>query len=168
MSLFSSIQRRVVSYTGVNISEDRPATMKTETVDSSEALVNIYPTTRHHGICMKQGTLDSTLFPSGFSSFVGTVYSTTNIPSVQLRIPEHSDRLQDVWPGFDSWQEQVIILNSAAARLLLRPTHSPMQRLLRGSISLRLKRPAREADNLQPMPRSRKCGSIRPLPHSSS
>jgi hypothetical protein len=33
------------------------------------------------------------------------------------------DRLQDGWLGFDSWEGKVIFLNSAALRLVLRPTH---------------------------------------------
>jgi hypothetical protein len=55
---------------------------------------------------------------------------------------------------------------SMSSRLTLGPTQPPMQRVPM-AFSTRVKRPGREA-HLQLMPRSRKYGSIHPLPHTSS
>jgi hypothetical protein len=44
----------------------------------------------------------------------------------------------------------------------------PLIQWVPGALSLRVKRQGREADHSQLVPRSRKCGSINPLPHTSS
>jgi hypothetical protein len=49
MLLFYGIRRRVDLYTGPNVSEEPTATLKMEIADFFEALVNMYPTTWHHG-----------------------------------------------------------------------------------------------------------------------
>jgi hypothetical protein len=52
-------------------------------------------------------------------------------------------------PGFDSWLGLGILLFTTASRTALRPTQPPIQRVP-GALSLRVKRPGREADHSPP------------------
>jgi hypothetical protein len=58
-------------------------------------------------------------------------------------------------------------LFSTSSRPALGSTQPPIKRVPE-TLSAGVKGPAREADHLQLVPRSRKCGSIHPLPHTPS
>jgi hypothetical protein len=62
-------------------------------------------------------------------------------------------------PGFDSRQEHKIFLFSTAFRPALGPTQSPMQ-WVPGAVSLDVKRPRRDADNVPPSSAETKNGGF--------
>jgi hypothetical protein len=69
--------------------------------------------------------------------------------------------------GFESWQGLRILLFTTKSRPALGPTQPPIQGVP-GALSLRVKRPGREADHLHLVARSRMRGAIPPLPNTSS
>jgi hypothetical protein len=71
------------------------------------------------------------------------------------------------WPDFHSRKGQENFLNSTATIPARGPTQPPIQ-LLRGSLSLRVKRPGRKSDHSPPSRAEVKNGgAINPLPHKS-
>jgi hypothetical protein len=86
-------------------------------------------------------------------------------------LSRYIDTLQDGWLVFDSSQEQLIVLNCAAPRLVLRPIHPPRQWVL-GVLSPwggGLKWPMNEADHSsQSSCRVKNGGAIPPLPDTLS
>jgi hypothetical protein len=64
---------------------------------------------------------------------------------------------------FDSRRWLGIFLFITVSRTAPGPTQSPIQRVP-GVLSLRVKRPGREADHIHLVPRLRMCGAIPPLP----